>query len=148
MKAVIQRVSQAQVTVGDECTGRIEHGLLVLFGAQHNDTEEELVWLVNKILNLRIFSDEMGKMNLSVVDVKGDLLVVSQFTLFGDCRKGRRPSFGKAAEPERANELYERFCESIEAQGVRCERGVFAADMKVNLTNDGPVTLILDTRER
>ena len=148
MKAVIQRVSQAQVTVGDECTGRIEHGLLVLFGAQHNDTEEELVWLVNKILNLRIFSDEMGKMNLSVVDVKGDLLVVSQFTLFGDCRKGRRPSFGKAAGPERANELYERFCESVEAQGARCERGVFAADMKVDLTNDGPVTLILDTRER
>ena len=121
---------------------------MVLFGAQHEDSIEELQWLVNKVLNLRIFSDEMGKMNLSVLDVKGDLLVVSQFTLFGDCRKGRRPSFGQAAEPVLANELYERFCESIEAQGVRCERGVFAADMKVSLTNDGPVTLILDTRDR
>ena len=148
MKAVIQRVSHAKVTVNGQCTGQIKHGLMVLFGAQHNDSEEELNWLVNKILNLRIFSDELGKMNLSVIDVKGDLLVVSQFTLFGDCRKGRRPSFGQAAEPERANELYERFCESVEAQGVRCERGVFAADMKVSLTNDGPVTLILDTRDR
>lgn len=127
-------------------TGEIERGLLVLFGAQQDDTDKELIWLTQKILNLRIFSDANGKMNDSVIDVNGALLVVSQFTLFGDCRKGRRPSFGQAADPEIANALYERFCTEIEAQGVQCERGVFAADMKVTLTNDGPVTLVLDTR--
>ena len=127
-------------------TGKIERGLLVLFGAQQDDTDKELFWLTQKILNLRIFSDANGKMNDSVIDVNGALLVVSQFTLFGDCRKGRRPSFGQAADPDIANALYERFCAEIEAQGIQCERGVFAADMKVTLTNDGPVTLVLDTR--
>ncbi len=148
MKAVIQRVSDAQVVVDGEVTGSIQAGLLVLFGAQHEDTEQELTWLTQNILHLRIFSDEHGKMNDSVVDIGGALLVVSQFTLFGDCRKGRRPSFGQAADPEVANVLYEQFCAKVEAAGVPCERGVFAADMKVTLTNDGPVTLVLDTRTR
>lgn len=148
MKAVIQRVSSAQVVVDGAVTGSIQGGLLVLFGAQQGDTETELFWLAKKILNLRIFSDATGKMNDSVIDVGGALLVVSQFTLFGDCRKGRRPSFGRAADPEVAKDLYERFCAEVEAQGIQCERGVFAADMKVSLTNDGPVTLVLDTRER
>lgn len=147
MKAVIQRVSSAQVVVDGAVTGAIQTGLLVLFGAQQDDTEQELLWLTQKILNLRIFSDAKGKMNDSVIDVGGALLVVSQFTLFGDCRKGRRPSFGRAAEPDIANTLYARFCTEVEAQGVRCERGIFAADMKVTLTNDGPVTLVLNTRE-
>ncbi len=147
LKAVIQRVSSAQVVVDGGVTGAIKGGLLVLFGAQQDDTETELLWLTQKILNLRIFSDAQGKMNKSVIDVGGALLVVSQFTLFGDCRKGRRPSFVKAAEPDIANTLYQRFCAEVEAQGVQCERGVFAADMKVTLTNDGPITLVLDTRE-
>jgi D-aminoacyl-tRNA deacylase len=146
LKAVIQRVTSAEVVVDEVVTGSINAGLLVLFGAQDGDTEQELTWLLNKILNLRIFSDEAGKMNHSVLDIGGALLVVSQFTLFGDCRKGRRPSFGQAAEPEIANHLYEKFCEQVETAGVKCERGIFAADMKVSLTNDGPVTLVLDTR--
>jgi D-tyrosyl-tRNA(Tyr) deacylase len=146
LKAVIQRVTSAQVVVDQTVTGSINAGLLVLFGAQDGDTEQELTWLINKILNLRIFSDELGKMNHSVLDIGGALLVVSQFTLFGDCRKGRRPSFGQAAEPKIANRLYEQFCTQVEDAGVQCERGIFAADMKVSLTNDGPVTLVLDTR--
>ena len=132
--------------VDQTVTGSIDAGLLVLFGAQDGDTEQELAWLLNKILNLRIFSDEAGKMNHSVLDIGGSLLVVSQFTLFGDCRKGRRPSFGQAAEPTIANQLYEKFCALVETAGVKCERGIFAADMKVSLVNDGPVTLVLDTR--
>ena len=148
MKIVIQRVSEAQVTVDGNVTGAIQAGVLVLFGAQEGDAEEDTKWLVQKLIHLRIFNDENNKMNLSLVDIGGSTLVVSQFTLLGDCRKGRRPSFGRAAAPDEANRLYEKFCDEIRAENVVCEQGVFAADMKVSLLNDGPVTLILDTRNR
>ena len=148
MKVVIQRVSNAQVKVDGVVTGAIQQGLLILFGAQDGDHEDDTTWLVNKLVHLRIFGDANGKMNLSLLDIGGSALVVSQFTLFGDCRKGRRPSFGRAAAPDEANRLYEKFCDEIRAATVPCEQGVFAADMKVSLLNDGPVTLILDTRDR
>ena len=148
MKVVIQRVSEASVVVEGQTTGSIEAGFLILFGAEAGDGAEDLDWLVNKIINLRIFNDENGKMNLSLLDVDGSALVVSQFTLFGDCRKGRRPSFVKAAAPELANRLYEGFCAKLESSGIVCEKGIFAADMKVSLLNDGPVTLIIDSNER
>ena len=148
MKIVIQRVSEAKVTVDGQVTGSIGQGVLVLFGAQENDEDNDTAWLVQNLLNLRIFNDEHNKMNLSLLDIAGAVLVVSQFTLLGDCRKGRRPSFGSAAPPGEANRLYEKFCDEIRAAKVVCERGIFAADMKVSLVNDGPVTLILDTRAR
>ena len=147
MKIVIQRVREASVTVDETVTGAIGHGLLILFGAEDGDCNENTSWLVNKVVNLRIFNDENGKMNLSVLDVNGSILVVSQFTLLGDCRKGRRPSFIKAASPREANRLYEQFCQQIRDAGIPCEQGIFAADMKVRLLNDGPVTLIIDTRD-
>ncbi len=148
MKIVIQRVSEAQVTVDENVTGAIQTGVLVLFGAQEGDQDDDTKWLVQKLIHLRIFNDENNKMNLSLVDIGGAALVVSQFTLLGDCRKGRRPSFGRAAAPDEANRLYEKFCDEIRAEKVVCEQGIFAADMKVSLLNDGPVTLILDTRNR
>ncbi len=146
MKVVLQRVSSASVEVDGRITGSIDQGLLVLFGAQTGDEDSDTLWLVNKIKNLRIFNDAAGKMNLSLDDIGGSMLVVSQFTLFGDCRKGRRPSFVQAAAPQEANRLYEKFCTELRTEGIRCETGIFAADMKVSLINDGPVTLVLDTR--
>ena len=148
MKIVVQRVSEAKVEVDGSVTGSIQDGVLVLFGAQEGDEDDDTLWLVKKLVHLRIFNDENHKMNLSLVDIGGAALVVSQFTLFGDCRKGRRPSFGRAAAPAEANRLYEKFCHEIRAQDIVCEKGIFAADMKVSLVNDGPVTLILDTRDR
>ena len=145
MRAVVQRVSSASVTVDDEVTGAIGEGLLILLGVGPDDTDAEISWLSSKIAHLRIFSDDAGKMNRSVVDVAGGVLVVSQFTLYGDCRKGRRPSFVKAAPPALAEPLYERFCEAMAAQGLVVGRGVFGADMDVALINDGPVTLVIDT---
>jgi len=146
MRAVIQRVSRASVTVEGEVTGQIGQGLMVLLGVGPEDTESDGAWLASKLANLRIFSDEAGKMNLSLIDVAGGALVVSQFTLYGDCRRGRRPSFVGAAPPESAEPLYERFCEQLAAQGVaHVGRGVFGAMMDVDLLNDGPVTLIIDT---
>jgi D-tyrosyl-tRNA(Tyr) deacylase len=146
MRAVIQRVSQASVTVAGQVVGEIGPGLLVLLGVAPGDTPSDGEWLAAKMTGLRIFADTDGKMNRSVIDVGGGVLVVSQFTLYGDCRKGRRPSFMGAAHPTVAEPLYERFCEQVVAQGVtQVARGVFGAMMDVALVNDGPITLILDS---
>ena len=146
MRAVIQRVSRASVTVDGAITGQIGQGLMVLLGVGPDDTEADGAWLASKLANLRIFSDQAGKMNLSLIDIGGGALVVSQFTLYGDCRRGRRPSFVGAAPPDRAEPLYERFCEQLAAEGVEpVGRGVFGAMMDVDLLNEGPVTLIIDT---
>lgn len=146
MRACIQRVTQAAVVVGDETVGRIAQGMLVLLGVAAGDTDDDVVYLADKLVGLRIFEDEAGKMNLGLGDVGGAMLVVSQFTLLGDCRKGKRPGFSDAAAPEVANELYERFCSEVRARGVPVETGRFRADMQVSLTNDGPVTLLIDSR--
>lgn len=145
MRAVLQRVSRAKVTVDGEITGEIGKGILVLLGVSRGDSEKEAVYLVEKTLNLRIFEDENDKMNLSLLDVAGELLVVSQFTLYGDARKGRRPSFIEAAAPERANEIYEFFVSEARKQLKKVETGRFQAMMDVELVNDGPVTILLDT---
>jgi len=148
MRACIQRVSHAQVVVDDKLTGQIEVGLLVLLGVAEPDTDAELHWLADKIMNLRIFPDDEGKMNRSLIDIGGAMLVVSQFTLYGDCRKGRRPSFVEAAQPDKAEAMYNDFVAYAAKQGVATATGRFRADMKVTLTNDGPVTLWLDTAEK
>lgn len=146
MRAVVQRVTRASVTVGEQIVGQIGVGLLVLLGVGPNDGEAEVRWLTTKLVHLRIFADDQGKMNRSLLDVEGEALVVSQFTLFGDVRSGRRPSFVGAAPPDLALPLYERFCDVLLAEGVRnVARGRFGAHMDVALVNDGPVTLILDT---
>jgi D-aminoacyl-tRNA deacylase len=145
MKALVQRVSEASVTVGDRVVGSIGHGLLVLLGVEHDDGEREAALLARKVANLRIFEDEAGKMNRSVLETGGGVLAVSQFTLCADVRKGNRPSFISAAPPELANPLYARFCDELAAQGAPVARGEFAAHMAVRLLNDGPVTIWLDT---
>lgn len=148
MRAVIQRVSRACVRVGGEIAGEIDRGLLVLLGAGEGDTAADAELLVDKTANLRIFPDDGGKMNRSVLDIGGHVLAISQFTLYGDCRKGRRPSFVKALEPVAAEALYEQFLAGLAAAGVaRVAAGVFGADMNVELVNDGPVTLLLDSRK-
>lgn len=146
MKAVVQRVRHAQVVVADQCVGSIAHGLVVLLGVQQGDTPQDLNYLVDKVCGLRIFSDTDDKMNLSVQDVGGELLVISQFTLLGDCRKGKRPSFIAAAPPAIARQLYEQFIAQARARQIPVASGVFQADMQVTLCNDGPVTLVLDSR--
>lgn len=145
MRAVIQRVSQASVTVEGEITGQIERGFLVLLGVGNDDTEDDAAYLAGKVVGLRVFEDADGKMNLSLADVGGAMLVVSQFTLYGDARKGRRPSFIEAARPEKANQLYESFCAEVRGQGIHVETGRFQKHMDVALVNDGPVTLLLDS---
>lgn len=146
MRAVVQRVSQASVTVDEAVVGQIGAGLLILLGVGPSDTETEVRWLASKLVHLRIFEDEDGKMNRSLLDVAGEALVVSQFTLFGDVRAGRRPSFVGAAPPDLARPLYERFCDVLQTEGVRTvARGRFGATMEVSLLNHGPVTLIVDT---
>lgn len=147
MRAVLQRVASGKVTVENEITGQIGAGFVVLLGVGANDTEAEVELLANKIANLRVFADGEGKFNLSALDVKAEMLVVSQFTLFADCRKGRRPSFTDAARPELAVPLYERFVERLRAMGFKVETGVFQADMLVEIHNSGPVTIWLDTDE-
>ncbi|HEY5935482.1 MAG TPA: D-aminoacyl-tRNA deacylase [Kofleriaceae bacterium] len=148
MRAVVQRVSRAKVSVNGRITGEIEHGLLVLLGAGQGDTGKDLEYVVDKVVNMRIFADDAGKMNRSVLDVGGGVLVVSQFTLFGDVRQGRRPSFISALEPVAAKTLYEESLTALRAAGVtRVEAGEFAADMLVELANDGPVTVLLDSRK-
>jgi len=148
MRAVVQRVTRASVTVEGRVTGAIEAGLLVLLGAGAGDGANDLAYIVDKIANLRIFADDAGKMNRSVLDVGGGVLVVSQFTLFGDARQGRRPAFTGALEPIAARALYEQSLVALRAAGVtRVEAGEFAADMKVELLNDGPVTILLDSRK-
>ena len=148
MRAVVQRVSEADVSVEGESVGAIKGGLLIFLGVTHNDTEADAKYLAEKISGLRIFEDDQGKMNLSVQDVGGAVLSVSQFTLYGDCRHGRRPSFTEAARAEQGNALYETFNEYLCAQGLRVETGKFQADMKVSLLNDGPVTMLLDSRKQ
>jgi len=145
MRAVVQRVSRARVTVGQLTTGEIGLGLLVLLGVGRQDTEQDCAYLAEKIAGLRIFEDEDGKMNRSVVEAGGSVLAVSQFTLYGDVRKGKRPSFDDAAPPQLANQLYEYFVEKIRDAGIPCETGRFQTMMKVELVNDGPVTILLDS---
>lgn len=146
MRAVVQRVKESSVTVDGNVIGRIGAGLLVLLGIAKKDTITDIDFIADKILNLRIFEDENKKMNRSVLETGGEMLVVSQFTLLGDCRKGRRPSFIDAAEPEKANELYEKFVEKICGEGVKVQTGIFRAMMDVSLVNDGPVTLIVESK--
>lgn len=146
MRAVIQRVLQAHVDVGDETVGKIGPGLVVLIAAGHGDTEVDVAYMVRKVSELRIFEDEDGKMNRSILDVGGAILAVSQFTLYGDCKKGRRPSFTQAMEPIMAQQLYALFCTQLRAVGLSVETGRFQATMAVSLVNNGPVTLILDSK--
>jgi D-tyrosyl-tRNA(Tyr) deacylase len=145
MRAVVQRVSRAQVAVNGETTGEIGLGLLVLLGVRRDDTEADAIYLAEKIAGLRVFEDAQEKMNLSVKDVGGAVLAVSQFTLYGDVRRGKRPSFDAAAPPEKARQLYEFFVEQIRAAGLRCETGRFQEMMRVELVNEGPVTILLDS---
>lgn len=145
MRAVIQRVSQASVTVEGQTVGQIDAGLMVLLGVAEGDTEADARWMADKLIGLRVFEDEEGKMNRSLQDTGGAMLVVSQFTLLGDCRKGRRPSFIGAAAPEIANELYERFVAMVTAAGITTATGRFRTEMKVALTNEGPVTLVIES---
>jgi D-tyrosyl-tRNA(Tyr) deacylase len=146
MRAVVQRVKQSVVKTNGETVGRIGQGLLVLLGVAGDDSAKDADYLANKIINLRIFEDENGKMNRSLLETGGELLAVSQFTLLADCRKGRRPSFVRAAEPEKANGLYEKFVEQIRQNGIAVQTGRFQARMEVALVNDGPVTIIIESR--
>ena len=149
MRALVQRVTHASVTVEGDCVGKISEGLLVLLGVGPNDTEKEADFLAKKCANLRIFTDENDKMNLSLLDIGGQMLVVSQFTLYADCSHGRRPAFIGAAAPELANRLYEYFQQSVQKEGVQTvQHGIFGADMKVELLNDGPVTILMDTKNK
>ena len=145
MRAVVQRVKSASVTVNNEPVSEIGAGVLVFLGVAHDDTARELAYIANKVANLRIFEDEDGKMNRSLLETGGAALVVSQFTLYGDCRKGRRPSFINAARPEVANALYEQFISALEQQNIPTQGGTFQAMMDVQLINDGPVTILLDS---
>ncbi|MCP1092474.1 D-aminoacyl-tRNA deacylase [Bacillaceae bacterium OS4b] len=147
MRVVLQRSKAAKVVVADQIIGQIDSGLVLLVGVTHGDTIDDVAYLAEKIVNLRIFEDENEKMNHSLLDVGGSILSVSQFTLYGDCRKGRRPNFMDAARPEEANELYEAFNEELRKRGVPTETGQFGAMMDVQLTNDGPVTLILESKK-
>ncbi len=147
MRAVVQRVSRADVTVDGETVGQIGPGFLVLLGVAADDQRDDVIATATKIVGLRVFEDDAGKMNRSLADVGGAMLVVSQFTLLGDCRTGRRPSFVAAAPPERANTLYQEFIAEVRGQGITVETGKFQADMKVSLTNDGPVTLLIDSKK-
>ena len=144
MKIVVQRVKEAKVEVNNEIVGKIEKGFLVLIGITHTDTKENADYLVKKLCNLRVFSDDEGKMNKSLKDIGGKLLLISQFTLYSNCLQGNRPSFIEAARPELANELYEYFCEECRKKDIEVEKGIFGADMQVTLLNDGPVTIIIE----
>ncbi|MGL4522696.1 MAG: D-aminoacyl-tRNA deacylase [Bacilli bacterium] len=145
MKVVLQRSKQASVTIEGDVVGSIERGLVLLVGITHDDTEKEVKWMADKIAGLRIFEDAEGRMNVSVSDVGGAILSISQFTLFADCKKGKRPSFTAAARPELAEGLYNQFNEEVRKHGLDVQTGVFGADMQVQLINDGPVTIVLDT---
>lgn len=146
MRAVVQRVKSSSVLVNHEVVGSISKGFNVLLGVEEGDSVEDMRYIADKLLGLRIFEDEEEKMNLSIEDVGGEMLIISQFTLLGDARKGRRPSFIKAAQPDRANDLYEELCKVL-SERVRVEKGVFRAYMEVNIVNDGPVTLLLDSKK-
>ena len=146
MRAVVQRVSQASVTADGECVGRIGDGFLVLLGVAEEDTQKDVIWLSGKVAGLRVFDDDQGRMNRDLKDVNGSVLVVSQFTLMGDCRKGRRPAFITAARPEKADSLYQSFVAELRGRGLAVETGQFQSEMHVDLTNHGPVTLLLDSQ--
>lgn len=148
MRAVVQRVSRASVTVAGEVVGRIGRGFVVLLGVEDGDGQNEAVYMAQKVAGLRVFEDADGKMNLGLVEVGGAMLVVSQFTLLGDCRKGRRPSFIQAARPELADELYRAFCAEVRGQGIEVQTGRFQTHMDVELVNDGPVTLLIDSHKQ
>ena len=148
MKVVIQRVSESGVVVENQSVGKIGKGFMLLIGIDENDEKQDADWLVQKILNLRVFGDEEGKLNLSILDIKGELLCISQFTLIADYKKGNRPSFIKAAKPDKAIPLFEYFKEEIAKSGLKTESGIFGADMKVSLTNDGPVTIVMDSKTK
>ncbi|MCB9255814.1 MAG: D-tyrosyl-tRNA(Tyr) deacylase [Chitinophagales bacterium] len=149
MKVVIQRVSKASVSVDEKIVGSISKGLLVLVGFQEGDEVEDLIWMASKICNLRIFSDHEGKMNLSLLDLDAQILLISQFTLYASTKKGNRPSFIKAAKPELAKSLYAQFSELLaQLNSKKCEEGIFGADMQVSLCNDGPVTIIIDSKQK
>jgi D-tyrosyl-tRNA(Tyr) deacylase len=147
MRACVQRVDHAAVAVDGETVGQIEHGLLVLLGVTHDDTSDDAGYLAEKVVELRIFPDDAGKMNRSLAEIGGAMLVVSQFTLYGDCRKGRRPSFIDAAAPEKGEQLYQEFVTAVRGRGVEVATGTFRAHMKVSLVNDGPVTMLLDSKK-
>lgn len=147
MRAVVQRVRNSKVTVEDKVVGQIQQGLMVLLGVGLEDSFSDADYLAEKIINLRIFEDNDGKMNKSLLDIGGDILVVSQFTLYGDCRKGKRPSFDKAARSEKANELYEYFLSKCSQKGIVAQKGVFQTHMLVDISNDGPVTLMIDSKK-
>jgi D-tyrosyl-tRNA(Tyr) deacylase len=147
MRAVVQRVTKASVSVDNEVVGKISNGIVILLGVGKDDTEEDAKYLAEKIVNLRIFDDKYGKMNLSLLDVKGHALIISQFTLYGDCRRGRRPSYSDSAPPDLAKALYEKFIELVKNYDVHVETGIFAAHMLVEIHNDGPVTLLLDSKK-
>lgn len=147
MRLVVRRVTNASVKVEEEITGAINEGYMVLVGVTHEDTEEDVLYLAEKLAHLRIFEDENGKMNRSLLDIKGSVLSVSQFTLYGDTRKGRRPNFMKAAKPDAANSLYECFNKTLREKGIHVETGRFGAMMDVSLTNSGPVTILMDSKE-
>lgn len=148
MKVVIQRVSEAHVKVDGKIVGEVNYGLMLLIGIDEEDTEADADWLIQKILNLRIFPDEEGKLNLSVSDVKGEILCISQFTLIAEYKKGNRPSFIKAAKPDKAIPLFEYFKKEIAQSQLKIEAGIFGADMKVSLVNDGPVTIVMDSKTK
>jgi len=148
MKAVIQRVSEAKVTVDGKVVGSINKGILLLLGVEKGDTPHDAIWLAEKVVSLRIFEDQAGKMNLPLTEINGEILSVSQFTLAGNCSKGRRPSFDTAAPPEKANHLYQYFNSELRDMEIPVQTGIFQADMKVSLVNDGPVTFILETPKR
>ena len=147
MRVVIQRVRKASVTVDNQITGSIGFGLVILIGVAREDSENDVQWIADKCINLRIFENEEGKFHHSLLDTGGEILAISQFTLLGDCRKGRRPSFTHAAEPKKAQQLYERFVDILKEKKIKIETGVFAARMSVEIHNDGPVTLILDSKK-
>lgn len=148
MRAVVQRVNYSNVTVNEKIVGKIDKGLMILLGVSENDTDKDVDYLVEKIVNLRIFEDGEGKLNLSLLDIGGQMLVVSQFTLYGDCKKGRRPSFTQAAKPDLANKLYNIFVNKVKSKEIYVETGIFQAEMKVLLENDGPVTLLIDSEKK
>lgn len=148
MRAVIQRVNRASVKIDNTIHGKIAHGMLVLLGISRGDDNTDLQWLAEKAVNLRIFEDQQGKMNRSLADIDGEMLIISQFTLYGDCRKGRRPGFSSAALPEIAEPLYLQFIEEVKKKQIRVATGLFQATMEVELVNDGPVTLLLDSEKQ
>jgi len=148
MKAVLQRVKRASLTIDEKQVSGIQHGLFVLLGIRKSDSDEDITWLGDKVINLRIFEDNKGKLNKSLLDVKGEILLVSQFTLFADCRKGRRPSFDNAMPSEQAREMFSKFSQYLKSQNVKVEQGIFKARMEIALTNYGPVTIILDSKDK